>query len=841
MAAVLFKVGAMDLRLAPAPTGDGDEDADGGDEIAPMFSDVWLGTEVWPAARALVDLLNGSEEWRRQLTVAELVVDLGAGTGACGLAAATLGAPRVLLTDKPALLPALRANALANGFSAGRVDVEALSWAEPLPAHLAPRGADVVLMSDCLNPVYGSEHALGLASTLHALLLARTVATAPAATHAPGGPVPRPVGLLAQTQRGDRLAEAAFFAACGPVGLRCEALREVAVDGQRVDLYRVDLGECAEEVGGRSSTAPAVEAGRADVAGEPIGSTIAAGIGAQTSADAQTSAGSDLRDDVDATDEPRGNAAAAESVAVDAPMGRESSAADDDADVPDELLCPITYALFRDPVVAADGRTYELHALLAFWRRRPLADFVGGAAHARAGLRPAHVTRRRVRQWLSAHTQSIPDGWDTADPGPATDEAACERLSLQVERAAALRAAVERAAAATGDDAAAQQAALAALEVSAQSVALVGRTPGRRRREFLGVYDRCDDLPLVAGRFAYRQRGATHRMLWFATNGFWHAGWSANLGEQTGWLIVSDSAPIPEGIAGQWEVWDRGRLWAAPQLRCVVAIGRHRGRGGGEGGSEGGGIGLWGDVGGARLELRHRWGGPGRGGGVGTEWVGGDDDGRGGDDARTESDGEASSAGEDWDEAGEAGGADGVGEAGEADVQAALHASTASPTVHLCIDWADVELMSSGEAAWVGTYQREIHPQNGAPRLVNGRCVYACQHAPERMLWWCTNGYWHAGLRTQLGQQAAVLIVNDAALAPHLVTHTWLAHRGGAWKATAVRCATGAAPWPYRILTWHTEHAPWRARLAGMVRVAALAVVLNMLYRAMAVAWTAQP
>ena len=37
-------------------------------------------------------------------------------------------------------------------------------------------------------------------------------------------------------------------------------------------------------------------------------------------------------------------------------------------------------------------------------------------------------------------------------------------------------------------------------------VRLCGRTPGGKRREFLGVYDRCDDCPLIAGRCALPAR-----------------------------------------------------------------------------------------------------------------------------------------------------------------------------------------------------------------------------------------------------------------------------------------------------------------------------------------------
>ena len=69
---------------------------------------------------------------------------------------------------------------------------------------------------------------------------------------------------------------------------------------------------------------------------------------------------------------------------------------------------------------------------------------------------------------------------------------------------------------------------------------------------------------------------------------------------------------------------------------------------------------------------------------------------------------------------------------------------------------------------------RIVHPavssvvylsSGGEPTLVNGRFCYALRRAPERMLWWA-NGYWHAGLRSQVGEQTALLIAGDAAAVP---------------------------------------------------------------------------
>jgi predicted nicotinamide N-methyase len=178
------------------------------DAAAPIFSEEWLGSELWPAAPALVRVLE-RPEWRARLqSSASTVVELGAGTGAVGLAASVLGAGAVLVTDLPSVLPTLRHNVRANGLD-GCVRCEELSWVaseDELPAAFAPDGAEMVLGSDLLNPVYGEEHAERLAVTVAALL-------SRCAAHR------RPVALLAQTERGEGVAERAFRAACARHGL----------------------------------------------------------------------------------------------------------------------------------------------------------------------------------------------------------------------------------------------------------------------------------------------------------------------------------------------------------------------------------------------------------------------------------------------------------------------------------------------------------------------------------------------------------------------------------------------------------------------------------------------
>jgi len=179
--------------------------------MAPLFSDEYLASELWPAARALVSVLE-RRDWRRRLQQSGRVVDLGSGTGACGLAAVALGASRVLCTDTPAVLPSLEATVRLNTGSplspGSSIACAALDWSEPLPPIVG--GADVVLASDCLNSVYGAM-APCLAATIAALL-------SRAPTHASA------VALVAQTQRtADGRTEREFLECCEKEGLlHCE-------------------------------------------------------------------------------------------------------------------------------------------------------------------------------------------------------------------------------------------------------------------------------------------------------------------------------------------------------------------------------------------------------------------------------------------------------------------------------------------------------------------------------------------------------------------------------------------------------------------------------------------
>lgn len=93
--------------------------------MATSLNDV--GKQVWRGALLLADLSLGQPE-----LVAGTVVELGAGCGVAGIAAALAGAKHVLLTDLASVTPALEVNVQANaaGFAAGAtcVTVHSLDW-----------------------------------------------------------------------------------------------------------------------------------------------------------------------------------------------------------------------------------------------------------------------------------------------------------------------------------------------------------------------------------------------------------------------------------------------------------------------------------------------------------------------------------------------------------------------------------------------------------------------------------------------------------------------------------------------------------------------------------------
>ena len=478
-----------------------------------------------------------------------------------------------------------------------------------------------------------------------------------------------------------------------------------------------------------------------------------------------------------------------------------------DAEPPDALVCPITYTLFRDPVICVgDGRVYERDGLLGFWRHRPMADFFGGAKHVSAAMSSATTTRLQVTEWLQRHPHAIPAGWPTRDPGPVSTRVELDELARQIEQLALARAAADAAVTDGGDAATAQVRALCA-----RVVKLTGRTPGGRKTELLGVYERDDDIPLLAGRCVYVQRhsliGARQPMLWYAHNGFWHAGERQYLGQQTGWLIVGDEAAAPEHIVAEWRMWDDGTLWLAPRLRCVVLRRRTRGIGAAE--AAGAHDGLARSEGGEDVRVQSEGGGEGE--------------------KSEEEDDEEEDEEEDEDEADEEDEDDeddeeedvallregdlAVGNVAEQAAARALALAAAAARVHLTVHSttdAVRHLRALGVRAlavfahFAGDYARCTED-----RRINGRFAYVNADDVQSMMWWA-NGFWHVGHRAHLGQQQGALIAQSDAYTPEDVQSPWLVSRGSAWPRwePVPGLYVAAGPAPTRALTtrraWQT-------------------------------------
>ena len=76
-----------------------------------------------------------------------------------------------------------------------------------------------------------------------------------------------------------------------------------------------------------------------------------------------------------------------------------------DARTPLEFVCPITRQVMRDPVVAADGRSYERAAVEAFLRAGNTTSPVNGARLAHPGLTPNAALASAIGQFMNAQQQ----------------------------------------------------------------------------------------------------------------------------------------------------------------------------------------------------------------------------------------------------------------------------------------------------------------------------------------------------------------------------------------------------------------------------------------------------
>jgi len=96
-----------------------------------------------------------------------------------------------------------------------------------------------------------------------------------------------------------------------------------------------------------------------------------------------------------------------------------------DTDEPEELMCPITRLMLRDPVVNLAGHTYERSALETYWTAqatstRGLMDPNTNQPVRNRTLITNWDKRKDVAAWLERHPDITPEGWETREvPPPA--------------------------------------------------------------------------------------------------------------------------------------------------------------------------------------------------------------------------------------------------------------------------------------------------------------------------------------------------------------------------------------------------------------------------------------
>ncbi|KAF4317773.1 hypothetical protein BBO99_00007759 [Phytophthora kernoviae] len=148
------------------------------DELAPIFADAWTASRVWEASRFLAERLISFSSQRPptfDVCCGQCVLELGSGCGLAGLVAASLGAD-VLLTDQHETLELLQRNIVANATSESersRLHVAEFVWGSRWS--LERRHFAYILVSDCINPIYGQESWRNLARSIYELSDDKTI------------------------------------------------------------------------------------------------------------------------------------------------------------------------------------------------------------------------------------------------------------------------------------------------------------------------------------------------------------------------------------------------------------------------------------------------------------------------------------------------------------------------------------------------------------------------------------------------------------------------------------------------------------------------------------------
>ena len=101
-----------------------------------------------------------------------------------------------------------------------------------------------------------------------------------------------------------------------------------------------------------------------------------------------------------------------------------------DDDLPEELTCPITRTMFRDPVMVVEsGHTYERSDVLSHFRRNGAKDPFTNCALSSTEVMTNWAVRQIVQAWLDEHPGVTPDGWPNRELLAPTAGATLVRVS----------------------------------------------------------------------------------------------------------------------------------------------------------------------------------------------------------------------------------------------------------------------------------------------------------------------------------------------------------------------------------------------------------------------------
>lgn len=119
----------------------------------------------WDAAFILGEhLIHHEKDWNIQSSALTSVLELGAGTGLCGLMVAKATSANVTITDLPELVPLMEDNVKRNLPSKGHIMAQTLRWGNE--ADYQGKTYDVILGADIVTSLYDP---VALAAALHAL------------------------------------------------------------------------------------------------------------------------------------------------------------------------------------------------------------------------------------------------------------------------------------------------------------------------------------------------------------------------------------------------------------------------------------------------------------------------------------------------------------------------------------------------------------------------------------------------------------------------------------------------------------------------------------------------